>query len=429
MTTDVLTFFHPGPPEGSAWTFTVRCGDLPPIEHWVFTPKGADPSRFAAASVSTEESLKRLGKDLETLLAQSGGGIFIQAQAHNNVVRIKLTTVPGERYAAPHEMLRLGAAGEPRFETLSQVVDLAAGEHLIVPVSRAAEEKLRTFYVGLKGLPTDLESSILNVMRRPSLEWRIERLERAMSLPPPTQAEWQRSRRRDETLVERVRRIFMWRLPVGPVAAGLLLVAGSVAAFDNLREAEEAPQEPAAVSKAPDTEGGRRPRSPVQAPVQKRPARGAEDGFRRSVNALVSALQEKQDPALNAIYEHHFRGHEADLFGPSSPAIWGVAKLLALQWRLLSPGDPTFSGADRQARVKQVFDTPAGAAALRGSPPAARLLAWGLCKRYGQVAMPKTGGKPTDPYPVPVNMDCPDATPDDAQPGLEQLTAWIKQQP
>jgi hypothetical protein len=429
MTTDLLTFFHPGKPAGTAWTFPVRSGGTPPIEIWVFTPGTTDLSRFAVADVSSEESYKRLLADIHALLQQSGG-IVIRAQAHNDVVRAKLTRVEASGYTAPRSMLRLSAVGDPRFEEISEVVDLKVGEHLLVPVSQAAEERLRSFYDDLKGLPTDLETSILNVLRRPSLEWRIERIEKILSLPPATQTEWQRSRIRNETFLEKLLRIFMWRIPAGPVAAALLLTVGSMAAFGKFTAAD-ARQEQG--QEHTEEAGGNREKSKGASSqaADKRDENkiklsAAEDPLQKSVDELFVALKAKGEGDLKSLYTSHFQGHQRDFFSKSSPGIWGIAKLQALRWSLLVNDNATLTKVDHQAQVKEAYASPTARSALEADKSAARLLAWSLCQAYGKAEMPATNTEPREALQVPADQECKELKREDAVPGLEALTDWVK---
>lgn len=426
MTTDLLTFFHPGESAGMAWTFPVRFGSAPPIEIWVFTPGRADLSQFAAATVSSEESYKRLLEELHSMLQQSGG-ILIRAQAHNDVVRTKLTRVETEGYTAPRSLLRLSAVGDPRFEEISDLIDLKLGEHLIVPVCAAAEAKLHALREDLKGLPTDLESSVLNVLRRPSLEWRLDRIERVLSLPPATQSEWQRSQIRKETFLQKLGRLFMWRIPAGPVAAALLLVAGSVAAYDKLSGADvHREQEKESADLAPA--GSPDPEATASPKASESESGDEEDVLEEPLGDLFSALQATSDQDITTLFTSHFAGHEKDFFSSASPGIWGIAKLQALKWQLLQTGEGTLSNVKLQARVKEIYANDSNKR-LEQDKSAARLLAWGFCQQPSAKAeMPKTATEPKEALTLLRDKDCDDLKPEDAVAGLEDLTAWVKQQ-
>ncbi len=266
-TTDLLTFFQPEESSGTASTFSVQASDGPEIEVWVFAREKVNLARFTNSTVSSEEERKNLHQEIQGSL-QAGGGLLVYARPHNEVVKVQLFRVEVPGYVPPKRMLRLSLSGDAQFETITGNTDLEIGDHLLIPASKDAESRLNALRDDLKGLPSDLESSVLNIIRRPSLEWRIERIERTLSMPAATQAERQRSRTRKMTFPGRLYDLVMRPIPIGPaIATALLLMAGSLFAYDRLaaRGGNLPPETPPAV----ETPHTKPTPSPKPAPVSK----------------------------------------------------------------------------------------------------------------------------------------------------------------
>jgi hypothetical protein len=226
-TTDLLTFFQPEESSGTASTFSVQASDGPALEVWVFAREKVNLTRFANLTVSSEEERRELHQEIHGIL-QSGGGLLVSARPHNEVVKVQLYRSETPGYVPPKRMLRLSLSGDAQFENITGNLELEIGDHLLLPVSKNAEARLSALRDDLKGLPSDLESSILNIIRRPSLEWRLDRIERTLGMLPATQAERQRSRTGKGTLRQRLYDRAMRQVPIGPVVvAALLLVAGT----------------------------------------------------------------------------------------------------------------------------------------------------------------------------------------------------------
>jgi len=318
-------------------------------------------------------------------------------------------------------MLRLSPSTDTRFEDITGKADFAAGDHLVVPVSAAAESKLQAFCDDLEGFPTDLQSLILNVIRRPSLEWRIHRLERTLSsLPPATQAEQQRQRARHGSFLDRLYNAVMWRVPVGPMVAALLLVASTVAAYDKYFAHEKQAVE---TEKAGDKERSTTPanskKNVVDPPEDAQQEDSSSKSLEESLKNLYSVLEASRDSGIQKLYTTHFASQSAN-----SPVLgWGMAKLQALQLGILTTNDSILGSPQNQTGVKAIYNQK-GKAALKEHEDSRNLLAWTSCRAFGKPELPKTE---KDPNPFPFDKgECRALKSEDAKPGLESLINWVE---
>ena len=117
---------------------------------------------------------------LDLRLGEAGGGLIAVSRPTPEGMAVAISCAAGNGYAPPAEMLLLPSVGAPQFVALGEIV-LAAGARLILPTSQVAEAELRQLRQVLRGLPPDLESLMLDVLRRPSLEDRMDRIEQDLA--------------------------------------------------------------------------------------------------------------------------------------------------------------------------------------------------------------------------------------------------------
>ncbi|HEX4960921.1 MAG TPA: hypothetical protein VF173_08790 [Thermoanaerobaculia bacterium] len=424
-TTDLLTFFQPGKSDGTTWTFPLRNNDGLVAQIWVFSRSDEDLSRFANAAASTEEEFRSLLKELQGVV-QPRGGIVLYAYDHNGLIRASPYLVGTQGYALPQRLLRLSPAGEPSFENITDPIDLDVGDHLVIPVSKDAEARLKAFHQDVKDLPSDLQSSVFNVIRRPSLEWRIERIERTLSLKPATRFDQQRSQARKGKALDRFFHLFMRPIPIGPaVAAALLLMAGSVFAYEKLSDYRNEKGTP--ISETPS------PNSPTPTPTPVKPqstpaSNPSSKELDGTLSELRSAVEKSKRPAIQKLYSSHLKNpwHFWQA-GKATSTFWGMAKLQALQLKLLGDDDSMLANPAAQTSVKNLYGKPANSDVLIGNDKALNLLGWVACQGSKKPEFPATESDPK-PLPLPINRACTDLKPDDAIPGLEALTEWVNEQ-
>lgn len=425
MNTDLLTFFSPRESRGGViQVFTVQVEKMADIEILVYSPEKVDLSRPAVVSVASDKEYQALVKEIKNLLPP-GGGILAQLQSHNGFTRTALTIFKGPNFKPPQKMLRLSPAGPPRFENIPEAVDVPMGDHLVVPATDEAEKRLAAFYDELKGFPADLASAILNVIRRPSLEWRIERIERALNRPAATWKEEQRSRARSGTFLEKLLRIAMRPIPVGPaIAAALLLTAGSLAAYDKLFTAPDAASQETGKKeeKIEDKNEGKPPDLDSEESGSNETTEEDTDitNLENSEKGFSDALQGSQNSAIKKLYQTYFKDQ------PES--FWGMAKLQALQLELMREDDPLLGDATipGAGKLRDLYQKNKGT--LEAHQPALLLLAWSHCQQDEKAQFPKTSSELRNSLPLKPDLPCTDLNPEVVQPSLDALTEWVKDQ-
>ncbi|HEV7506932.1 MAG TPA: hypothetical protein VGS07_18725 [Thermoanaerobaculia bacterium] len=421
-TTDLLTFFQSAKSDGTTWTFPLRNSDGLVAQIWVFSRGDENLSRFANAAASTEEEFKSLLKELQGVV-QPRGGIVLYAYDHNGMIRASPYLVGAQGYALPQRLLRLSPIGDPSFENITDPIDLDVGDHLIIPVSKDAETRLKAFHQDVQDLPSDLQSSVFNVIRRPSLEWRIERIERTLSLKPATRFDQQRSQARKGKLLDRLSHLFMWPIPIGPViAAALLLMAGSLFAYDRFFR-------PPTTEGAPSGEDSTAQETPDQAPAEETPRpietpRPEPNDPKSAFDALFWALNASEDPSIQGLFKFHFKDHQKDGFKALGVS-WGTTKLQALQLGLLTKDSLILNDVDAWSGTEKIYRDGKNLNLLEKNVNAVAVLAYTWCQQNNAPDLPAT---PQYTKPLPLKSTCNDVKPDDVVSGLAVLTDWVKRQ-
>lgn len=435
MNTDLLTFFQPEESSGTAATFSVDVDNEIAIEVWMFSREKIDLSRFAKTAVSSEEDWKNVHQELQTSL-QPGGGFLVCAQAHNDGVKAQIFRKEAPGYQPPQRMLRLTLCGDAHFEEIKNNADLRVGDHLVLPVNGQAEGRLTALRDDLKGLPSDLESSVLNIIRRPSLEWRLDRIERTLSLPQATQADQRKSQARQSSFMERLYDFVMWKVPIGPVVGALVLMTGALFAYTKYSKPSEgqesstnvAQTEPQTTTASVSTSASKPPADTSQ---RAREGAGEDESAKseRALSDLRQAMGKSKDPAISELYESHFKDSAQPWkSGNPTPAFWGMAKLQALQLNIVAKNEDMLKDPNTQTKVKLVYRKKASIEALTANKNALDLLGWLACQGSDQPAFPKTDKDP-NPSPLPTQRKCSELKkPDSAVPGLQTLTAWVNKQ-
>lgn len=439
MNTDLLTFFSVKRSRDVIRIYEVGPPGNPDTQVLVYSPEKVDlPSQTAKGMLSDGE-YKDFLKEIRTNLAPRGG-MIAQVSSHNGFVQAVFFPVKAQGYTPPSRMLRLGPASSPRFEELPQKADLPVGDHLVVPVSAEAETRLEVFHEVVDGFPSDLALSILNVIRRPSLEWRIERLEKHARQAPATWVEEQRSSGRRETFLEKLYRWLMWRLPVGAVAGAvavtLLLANGAVAGYHRLfgdePETEGADETPGGTgfetpASPPANTPPRRPDPAEQPPAGSggngptAPAEG-EANVPSPLNELFKTLAASENEAIKTLYEKHLADPQGQIPG------WGLAKLEALHLGIIDPDDPVLSDPTEWTAVKDIYRSERGKEALASKKEASALLAWGSCTYFGKPELPATKNNTNPPLAFGTESDCRKLNLEDVRVGYQDLTDWVKEQ-
>ncbi len=144
---------------------------------------------------------------------QDGGGLLIRAPG----AKLTVNTIPRGDYKPPRRALLLTAGRPAEFVSLGPDSLATLSDHLIVPVDRDADEHLERLVSVLSWFPSDHETMILNLIRSPSLDWRMQRVEErlaAVQASPATSA-WRSEQRNTGNQRSRFRaRLKTWALPL-----------------------------------------------------------------------------------------------------------------------------------------------------------------------------------------------------------------------
>jgi hypothetical protein len=122
-----------------------------------------------------EVALRALRKDIA---GQGGGGWLVAATDEGSSRRLSVAGIPASGFEPASRFFML-SPGRPTsmYDTGDKTLKVPLGSHAIVPVDEEATAKLGEFLSYLSWLPNDMESVVLNAIRRPSLDARLDRVE------------------------------------------------------------------------------------------------------------------------------------------------------------------------------------------------------------------------------------------------------------
>ncbi len=321
MITDRVTLFGQFPGE----VISLEGGD----EVLVYSPVGLDgtklrPKRDKRLSV-------QLGAVSEVL--RERGGLSMRVDSEGG---IRIEAYPTERYQPPNYALRLSPAGHGEFLSCAKAgVGLGAAAHLIVPTDAEADEKLRQFEEVLAWFPGDRAITIRQIIRGPSLDWRLAQLEARLDRRPEPRT---RSVRAWPTWLRLPESRFWWwsAVSVAMVLLAAALWAGSlyVAAWIH---PSEAPVTDVGVSPQPqptETEAnkGRKASGNGNDAAGSGAGSGpaADTALYRALAGLRDELRDGQGPIIRTLRATHFTALDTADPGdlPRDPGFaWGIVKL------------------------------------------------------------------------------------------------------
>ena len=121
-------------------------------------------------------------EDLKRAIKEAGGCLAVTRNAAKGGRIIVVDVVSGPGYKPPKSAVKLDPVYPPkRVDFKGAVIELTPGAHLILPAHGEAEQQLMSFLGNLTWLSGDMQALVLNGMRRPSLDSRVERLEAAVN--------------------------------------------------------------------------------------------------------------------------------------------------------------------------------------------------------------------------------------------------------
>ena len=235
-----VTFFGVNGPEQGASSHRLDVKGTPGPQ--VILAWTAGPAGPLADGLDTTSEMRTSSGGFGAWLRDSGGGVMAEIYTHSDTVRLHRSAPDGE--GDIQRVIRLSpfAGAEPLL--LVQDVEefrLGRGEHLLVPVSARAEERMMELQKLLAEMGPDVEALVLHTLRSPSIETRLGRLEEALELDRSgaSSASWwsRRGRRRAKKAPGAVatrlggaarRRPWFRRLglAVGSILILLVLIAG-----------------------------------------------------------------------------------------------------------------------------------------------------------------------------------------------------------
>jgi hypothetical protein len=113
----------------------------------------------------------------EDAVKSRGGGIVVMATVDGTSKTVEVRCVGAGDYQPPKRFLMLSPGRPPYFCDSDGANKVSAASHMIVPVDAEAEQQLKVFYDQLPWFSPDFESLVLNALRKPSIDSRLDDLE------------------------------------------------------------------------------------------------------------------------------------------------------------------------------------------------------------------------------------------------------------
>jgi len=133
--------------------------------------------------LTTGIEYRDLVDEVTTRIRNQGGGILAEIQPASGMVRLHRGSTNGQN--GIHQVIRLSpfdGAGDYALTREVEELRLGRGEHLLIPVSARAEERLLQLRELLGEMGPDVEALVLHTLRSPSTETRLDRLEEALEI-------------------------------------------------------------------------------------------------------------------------------------------------------------------------------------------------------------------------------------------------------
>lgn len=399
---DVATFFRDRKKDpGETYQLT--------LEGWrgthrvlVYSQRPIESRALQDQSVTTQQELELALKDLRNAITSgSGGGMIVVVNDDDRSRTFNVVRVNAKPYAAAQGFVMLSPGRPATFVTIdgnSRVYKCAAGSHALVPVSEDAQQRLQDFIGYLSWLSPDIESLVLNAIRRPSLDRRLDRVETRLFSQTSTEALAGAS----EGILGRIRNWAARPVPaplvriVGALLLVLLIAMNGVALFRLFsKEDVVGIQEPSKL-----------PKSSAAAPI-------ADDA-----KALLEAVRKSNDPLLRKIDAAHFQSLQTDETAQealSQPqALWGLVKL---QMLAIQPQPPRTEFLDHADAVEPTNEAYRAIPAKAITADARRFFSAVGCRMHTKGKMPFQ------------SLECKNVPDGAFEAGLRNLTTFVKGQP
>ena len=398
------------------------------------------PSRLPESRKSTDrDALQDTSRDLQKAVAKQDGGLILKIIDESNGRIVEVTTI-GTKSDAVSEVLVLSPGRPPRFSS-SKSGRLPVSSHLIVPVDEDSLAHLHQLIDELAWLPADLEALMINAIRRPSLDARLERIEEKLfgeTAEQTANAGW----------LERMKlRLNRWLTPMTyRVAAATLLallLGANALLFHQINSKLQA-----STTSTSENDTSKTTVASTETSTSKPSAElPKQDTLANKARKLFELLRKKRDanPKLQALYGAHFTEmdkkdltdqeiialfRQYDGVGGATanrPFLWGIVKLQALEF---DPNvkDEILRDGLAYTDMKNVF-TKIGLANIQTDPAKQGLLAALACRMGYDTEAPGLKQTTTERFVFVPNGKCDQYTDAHIEKGLDGLIAFVEKMP
>lgn len=270
-------------------------------------------------------------------LEAKGGGVCVKLSAVRSLLTV--TPVLGKGYKPPQKMLRLSARETTEFVPFIEPIPYEPGDHYLIPSDYSSQEKLEKLKEALGYLPQDQESSILNLIRKPRLDLRLQVLEWALESRNARADEAPRrvdaAKRKEDSWLKQ---LFGCSPGLGWVVATQIVCTLALGALWM-----RSPARPEAVVTAPN----------VQSPAATVNARAE---VQKAARQLWTAMGSSKRPTVERLYRGH-RLSEAENDPLTSPVFAeAVLKAEFLRVKALTDGSSDLDGAGNSNDIHNLRD-------------------------------------------------------------------------
>lgn len=439
---EIATFFRPrGKDAGATYHFSTTTEKGVHYEFSVYCRKFVQLKGLNLEETPRDWNANTYHDKLRNAVKGCGGGIIVKASGDGASRMLEVEHIgsgnPPSRYA-------LLAPGRPAYlHPIADKQNVPAASHAIVPVDEDSERRLVTFVEQLPWFSPDFEALVLNAIRRPSLDSRLDNVEAQLFGETAEAARneanargWARFRIRMEKLLSK-------SSTYGFAAAGVLVILGAANAWILYDLNSRIP------TSAVISAGGNKKlavettetsnSNPADAPgTATSPLVGATQQLLKEIN------KKKATDKIKTLYESHFQGFadkqslsDGDIEkwfetqpspdgSDSRPLLWGLIKLQTLKTNPRQSDINYLQGAGKRSASKVILDN---MRVKLGEDRVGQRLIAALSCRLGYEntqtpTLPKSDS--SEALNLMPGTQCSDLTDEDIIKGLTQLTEFVK---
>lgn len=296
-------------------------------------------------------------------ILRNAGGLIVSCRQHDDRADVKVTVHNSQSlhiYDAPSKFAVLQVGSDSfRWVPFKKELAVSDGDRLIVPVDAQSQGELESFQGTLRGFSSDTRAGLINVIRRPSIELRVEELERRLEafeaaaeggrapLPARSSSLTQQLTQKVPSLHALRERAPWW---VWASACALLVALGVAGAFFLSRDRPAvAAENEAVIPRAdPGHAVAKDPPSEKEPPVEQdstlvknstsgaaaEALKKAEDAeLLRAYSNLRAQLEKSRDPTIKTLWKRHWPAKKSSIEEElRTPMVsWGILKLVLLR--------------------------------------------------------------------------------------------------